>query len=909
MDDNHSGDEVVWYDDVVGNLETFTRLSKAGHFERANLFFERKLKPYSDEIPVAAQYADSLIDQGAFRAAEEFLANYQPREVATGSGVATETQVLTVFRLMLTIAQLYTKFEPVKAAEVALSAIEQAGTVTIGKGMSQINVSQLRLLFQYPLNNLPQLQIMILSLRIIDLVRRVPSLSDRVTLVLPLRTRPQQRPELAWEDAIIALLTSQHLWEAQTLLTIHIRNNGVQAVSKPIDILDAVPRKQDAMYMLAYLTILALLSKTLSWDKSVTDTHLERWKESHEDKIDLLSRPMDDITDPVTTSRAYQKLIVFQRTTALAIAKGGSGDQESTTNFTFSADASEALAGLRDLRFEASCHKDYLLAMEIYEASGDVLPYEYLQATGASKEAIGLFYPDIRLLDSLQTATERGNAEMVENLLAAGTNVNAGSGDPDVPDDHSGEVTHERESSDHEESLGARHEVTSEAVYNQGRHRPETTQRTTPLATMASLHTIFSSPDLLCHLNERDNAQMKEEDSDLEDVDTIPDLVFDTEESLGSSYKRVDGLIAYPDHGTFELHSFRHAHPDRKTEISDYEARIRDALHVRQSILLVTSSREDDRKSSSATQFFADWAPLKPQNLEGTPSLVQELLQRRQSQWDALKIGVNVLGSGGNLEGIFGLIWSLLVPQDVIDLYMAAPRRLHLQSITTDESAYRLERELFGTSKYNEHSTYLTVISYGEGGSGAVELYEITEDAHGLASSITPVVAAKSVPKTILRSLRNQPRKIELLRKPDKIRYFCTGRQPAPLLARVETRRPQEPNVEWHGLGQAWRRALKTPKNSSYEGLVATIPQMMAFLHLTASGLHAMASTPVQEFSVPLTCHTSEESTQLHLGLKVKRGVRITEGPRGEAHPLNRVKVAVMFPQDCQWAHERILWF
>jgi Tfp pilus assembly protein PilF len=141
MDDDHSGNEPVWYDDVVGNLETFTRLSRAGHFERANLFFERKLKPYSDEIPVAAQYADSLIDQGAFRVAEEFLANYQPREVATGSGIATESQVLTIFRLMLAIAQLYTNFEPVRAAEVALSAIQEAGIVTIGEGMSQIDVS------------------------------------------------------------------------------------------------------------------------------------------------------------------------------------------------------------------------------------------------------------------------------------------------------------------------------------------------------------------------------------------------------------------------------------------------------------------------------------------------------------------------------------------------------------------------------------------------------------------------------------------------------------------------------------------------------------------------------------------------------------------------------------------------
>jgi hypothetical protein len=271
---------------------------------------------------------------------------------------------------------------------------------------------------------------MILSLRVVDLVRRVPSLSDEVTLVLPFETRSQQRPELAWEDAIIALLSSQHLWEAQTLLAIHIRHHGANAVSKPINILDAVPRGQDAMYMLAYLTILTLLSKTLSWEKSATDTHLQHWKESHQNNIDPLSRPMDDITDPVTTSRAYQKLMVFQLTTALALARSGKGEQEMTANSASNVEVSEALAGLRDLRFEASCHKDYLLAMEIYEASGDILPDEYLQATGASKEAIELLHPDIRLPDTVQTRLTSPdllrnlNTRILDNLVGfAGAGV------------------------------------------------------------------------------------------------------------------------------------------------------------------------------------------------------------------------------------------------------------------------------------------------------------------------------------------------------------------------------------------------------------------------------------------------------------------------------------------------------
>lgn len=426
---------------------------------------------------------------------------------------------------------------------------------------------------------------------------------------------------------------------------------------------------------------------------------------------------------------------------------------------------------------------------------------------------------------------------------------------------------------------------------------------------MSTLQTLLNSPEFLRDLNKHDNDQILEEASDLEDIDTIPDLVFDVREDLEGPYERVDGLVAYPDPGTFELHSFHHAHSDRQTNVSEHEAKIRDALRIRQSILLVTSARETDGLSNTAAQFFKEWTPLRPQTLNGRPSLVQLLSEKQQEKWDAVNLEVNVLGNGGSLQGVFGLIRNLITRQDVIDLYMAAPRQIHVRLDTPDESAYRLEKELFGTMKYDEYSTYLTVITYGSADCGAIELYEITQDTHGLATSIAPVVAAKSVPKTILRSLK-QPRKIELLRKPNKIRYFCAGKQPAPLLARVETRKPGEPNVEWRGLGQAWRRALRTAENSSYEGLVATIPQMMAFLHLTGSGLHAMASTSVQEFSVPLAYHPSNGPTPFSSSdLGVKRGVKITEGPMGEAHRLDRVKVTVMFPHDCSWAHERLLWF
>jgi hypothetical protein len=140
----HLSNEGQWYDDLASNLDTFARLSKAGHFDRADHFYRRALRRYCGDFPIAAQYADSLIDQAAFGMAEDFLVQYEARQVVDGTKAATEAEVLTVLRLLLANAQLYTKFEPGKAAKVAVSAIQEVGVITIDEAMPQLKVHELR---------------------------------------------------------------------------------------------------------------------------------------------------------------------------------------------------------------------------------------------------------------------------------------------------------------------------------------------------------------------------------------------------------------------------------------------------------------------------------------------------------------------------------------------------------------------------------------------------------------------------------------------------------------------------------------------------------------------------------------------------------------------------------------------
>jgi hypothetical protein len=74
---------------------------------------------------------------------------------------------------------------------------------------------------------------------------------------------------------------------------------------------------------------------------------------------------------------------------------------------------------------------------------------------------------------------------------------------------------------------------------------------------MSSFQTLIDSPEFLRHLNEDQNTRTQEQTSDLEDVDTIPDLIFSVEEYLDDSCEQFDGLRAYPNPGAFELHSLR----------------------------------------------------------------------------------------------------------------------------------------------------------------------------------------------------------------------------------------------------------------------------------------------------------------------------------------------------------------
>jgi len=98
-----------------------------------------------------------------------------------------------------------------------------------------------------------------------------------------------------------------------------------------------------------------------------------------------------------------------------------------------------------------------------------------------------------------------------------------------------------------------------------------------------------------------------------------------------------------------------------------------------------------------------------------------------------------------------------------------------------------------------------------------------------------------------------------------------------------------------------------TPNNDSsfQEGLLATVPQMMAYLHLRHGLVNSVLSSPVAEFELPLTSLGLNDKDGATV---IRRGTKLLGPPEGFSHVGRNVKIAVLFPRDSEWTKEQLFW-
>ncbi|KAJ9120723.1 hypothetical protein QFC22_002654 [Naganishia vaughanmartiniae] len=219
--------------------------------------------------------------------------------------------------------------------------------------------------------------------------------------------------------------------------------------------------------------------------------------------------------------------------------------------------------------------------------------------------------------------------------------------------------------------------------------------------------------------------------------------------------------------------------------------------------------------------------------------------------------------------------------------------------------AKTIESQLFDVTKYHGECNHITVITYNEGLNGLITLFEITlREESDVAISVDLVGVMQKVPKAILKSMRVH-HAIRLFSKNRSLEFGPDNRPDGsprlPCFMEIGTRTSE---TAWR-TGDGWRRALGVGHDAAtqFNGLVATIPQMIALMHSKSSNLHSVLSTPPYDIA-------PSEQGQLESpsGLKVFRTVKIRAKPQGEVHSGNEVTVKAFYPSDSNWAKETILW-
>lgn len=301
--------------------------------------------------------------------------------------------------------------------------------------------------------------------------------------------------------------------------------------------------------------------------------------------------------------------------------------------------------------------------------------------------------------------------------------------------------------------------------------------------------------------------------------------------SLPKPGRVLERTSAAPEHGSAKLAG--------RAEVS-----LRTAMRIDRIGLIETEEDEPDSITQTGQSFFAGWDALVPYKLPESRNIVQEVVDKHQARWDNPNVNVDAGVGGGGLEAFFGTIHGWFHPTEWISLYRAKPRDIYAcagrDASKPEDLAIltRLESELFDITKYRGICEFMTVLTYGENYEGLATLLRVSlEPRNNLSLTIEPLALMKDVPKQVLRTMQDGVTSmIKLVQRGDKIRCLHNGGQnyaaPALVTTVGTTNKGKRFKVAWN-IGDGWRRALgiQHDQTKEHDGIVTTIPQMMAFLH------------------------------------------------------------------------------
>ncbi|KAK1755498.1 hypothetical protein QBC47DRAFT_380530 [Echria macrotheca] len=321
-------------------------------------------------------------------------------------------------------------------------------------------------------------------------------------------------------------------------------------------------------------------------------------------------------------------------------------------------------------------------------------------------------------------------------------------------------------------------------------------------------------------------------------------------------------------------------------------------------------------------------SPLLPCSLPPLGRFVAERESNIAEVMKDIELGVGVSVSGIGVDFRTRGILQLLKPFQWINTWRSLPRQLHVSSHLLApvgesdseklERLHQVENELISSVKYQlGESEYITVITFSEeAASGAVALFKAASFGENSTINRLDLEARfQDMPKEICRILAREgnPNRFELKRAGKALTCRARGNLPPVCPAAVGAAGDGK-HEEWTDIGSGWRRALHilpdhdddstTSSPAPREGLIATVPQMLALLHLRYRVVDCVPSTPIFSFASPLRSGKADAGLSGH----VRRGMKLLGPPSGTTHVGNTSTIAVMFSRESRWVKEQFFW-
>jgi hypothetical protein len=262
------------------------------------------------------------------------------------------------------------------------------------------------------------------------------------------------------------------------------------------------------------------------------------------------------------------------------------------------------------------------------------------------------------------------------------------------------------------------------------------------------------------------------------------------------------------------------------------------------------------------------------------------------------------------LNGFVSKIRDWFHKEDILSLWRAKNRQILLPPTSGDalsvETILAKDRELFDTSKFFSFDTRLTTITYGAGHYGAIMLLKatLTSSSFVRATKIEPIAAMEHVPKRILMKMESSlsnSQKTVLRSNQNSAEWMSNPGKEYPASAVLQEPGKERPT----GFGEALGTAIGAdPDFKKADGIIATIPQALALLHMKSSILRSIETSEVRLTRDPYK--TKGYST--FASGPVWRGVRLVRGPELTGHESKDPRIVVLCSNTGFWFREKIFW-